>query len=173
MMSNRNQIIIESAKRGYIVSELGVVKGLRKNILKLTVAKGYYCFTIRFGLKNKGHGVYVHRLQAYQKFGTKFFEEGIQVRHVNGNSLDNSFENIQIGTHSENMLDIPKEVRIKTSNVAWRKANPRTEKERFEIYKLINNGLSYSQINKRLSVSNGTLSYMKNISKEYRVFSSN
>lgn len=29
------------------------------------------------------------------------------VRHLNGNILDNSIANIEIGTNSDNMMDIP------------------------------------------------------------------
>jgi len=39
------------------------------------------------------------------------FENGIVVRHLNGNPLDNTFINIEIGTESENRMDIPIEKR--------------------------------------------------------------
>ena len=34
------------------------------------------------------------------------------MRHLNGNEMDNSWDNIGIGTHSDNMMDMPKEVRV-------------------------------------------------------------
>lgn len=73
----------------------------------------------RFGMKcgsrtddtRKHYDVFVHRLVAYQKYGDKIYEEGIEVRHLDGNTLNFSEENIEIGSHSDNMLDIPKKKR--------------------------------------------------------------
>jgi hypothetical protein len=52
-----------------------------------------------------------HRLQAYQKFGDALFEPRILCRHLDGNSLNNSWDNIAIGTFSDNAMDQPPEVR--------------------------------------------------------------
>lgn len=41
----------------------------------------------------------IHRLQAYQKFGDKIYEDGIVVRYLNGDRYDNSYDNIGIGTY--------------------------------------------------------------------------
>lgn len=49
--------------------------------------------------------VYEHRLVAFQKFGIKVFEDKIVVRHLNGNKLDNSPENIMIGSQNDNIKD--------------------------------------------------------------------
>jgi len=62
-----------------------------------------------------------HRLQAFQKYGSLLFNEGIEVRHLNGIQKDNSSKNIAIGTHSDNILDIPKETRIKSASNANKK----------------------------------------------------
>tara|TARA_R110001606_G_scaffold6316_1_gene28467 strand:- start:2265 stop:2744 length:480 start_codon:yes stop_codon:yes gene_type:complete len=53
-----------------------------------------------------------HRLQAYQKYGDAIYNNGIVVRHKNGNPLDNSKDNILIGSHSDNMMDIPDHIRM-------------------------------------------------------------
>jgi len=62
----------------------------------------------------------VHRLVAYQKYGSKMFDSGIEVRHLDNDKSNNSNSNIGLGTHADNMLDIPEEVRrenaIKASN---------------------------------------------------------
>tara|TARA_R110001632_G_scaffold137804_2_gene253417 strand:+ start:6935 stop:7756 length:822 start_codon:yes stop_codon:yes gene_type:complete len=55
--------------------------------------------------------LFVHRLQAYQKFGKKLFNFPL-VRHLNGDKLDNSFNNILLGDHAQNYKDIPKNEQI-------------------------------------------------------------
>jgi hypothetical protein len=61
----------------------------------------------------------VHRIVAYQKFGDAMFEKGIVVRHLNGNPLDFSCDNIAIGTQKENFADMTQEDLIKRT--AWRR----------------------------------------------------
>lgn len=56
--------------------------------------------------------VKVHRLQAFKKFGYEMFGEGIVVRHLNNFSLDNSVDNIAIGTIQDNANDIPHHARV-------------------------------------------------------------
>lgn len=114
----------------------------------------------------------VHQLQAYQKYGDLLFNDGIVVRHLNGVPTDNSWDNICIGTHSDNMLDKPKYVRERVALKATRvnQDNIRPLKERYEIYNLLFKGYSYSSIMKLYNIAKGTLSYMKNYSKEYKEF---
>jgi hypothetical protein len=61
---------------------------------------------------------YIHKFVAYQLFGEKAFEKGIQVRHLDRNVLNLSKENITLGTSSENQLDKPKEVRVNAARKA-------------------------------------------------------
>lgn len=82
-----------------------------------TSPKGYPRFGIKCGSRTDGtrrhYDVMVHRLVAYQKYGNSIYEEGIEVRHLDDNPLNFFEHNIAIGTHSDNMLDIPKEKRKK------------------------------------------------------------
>ena len=96
--------------------------------------------------------IQVHKLQAYQKFGNKVFEKGIQVRHLDNNSLNNSWNNIDIGTQSQNMMDIPKEKRIQ-------KARNNIKYDWSEIDKDRENGMSYKKLTEKYGVKKGTLSY--------------
>ena len=109
--NTRDMNIYKIAKdRGYRIDDKGDVfsPSMRLNLMR--DASGYLFFTIR--VNGKCNKVKAHRLQAYIKYGDKIFEKGIVVRHLNGNSLDNSLGNIAIGTQSDNMMDIPKELRI-------------------------------------------------------------
>ena len=103
----------------------------------------------------------VHRLQAYQKFGDKIYLKNIHVRHKNNISTDNSFENILIGTPSENAMDNPKEDRVKRANHAtsfWRKYDKDIVKSFHK-----ENGRSYKKTMSNFNItSKGTLNYILN-----------
>jgi hypothetical protein len=112
-----NRGIIHANNIGYKVNENGEVISNRGNIRKLNDnKKGYYRISIR--LNGEQINIPVHKMVAYQKFGDKIFEKGIQVRHLNSNSFDNSYDNIEIGTQSKNMMDTPKEERIRRAKHA-------------------------------------------------------
>lgn len=102
-------------EKGYYVNGLGEVYSKWKQ-LSLNNHKGYLYFTIK--IDDKPRKVNVHRMQAYQKFKDKIYEDNIVVRHLNGNSFDNTFNNIGIGSQSENMFDRPKEKRIEHAKIA-------------------------------------------------------
>ena len=79
--------------KGYYIDEDGNAFSRFKQ-LKTYIKKHYpyYHFGIKVG--NKTKLVAVHRLQAHQKFGKRLFKDGIEVRHLNNNKLDNSWDNI-------------------------------------------------------------------------------
>ena len=111
---NREQIAYE---KGYRVTKNGCLIGLRRTRIGSINNQGYERTTI---LNNNNKNLYIqtHRLQAYQKYGDKLFQDGIVVRHLNGNALDNSWNNIAIGTNRDNQMDIPKEQRIRRAILA-------------------------------------------------------
>ena len=53
-----------------------------------------------------------HHLQACQKFGDKIYEEGMVVRHLDGNPLNNTWDNIEIGTDYDNHMDRSRKDRV-------------------------------------------------------------
>jgi HNH endonuclease len=57
-----------------------------------------------------------HFLAAYQKFGDAWAYSGLDVRHMDGDCLNNKEENIEIGTHQQNILDIPIPTRVRSAN---------------------------------------------------------
>ena len=103
--------ILAASEKGYSVDKQGNV-WYNDNLRVLRSNRGYMEFAIRCDGEKRPQNVPVHGLQAYQKFGNKIFEPGIVVRHLDGNSLNNNFDNIEIGTQQENMMDIPAEQRI-------------------------------------------------------------
>ena len=171
-MSRNNKNLKNAYDKGYRMSKCGkfiIYKGEIRYV-KYINNQGYYSFNNRIGKDTTP--VNCHRLQAFQKFGDDIFKEGIVVRHKNNNPLDNSWENISIGTHSDNMFDKPKELRMEIAVNATR-ANQnsiRSEEDRFMIYSELLKGVPYNKISLDHNISKGTLSYMKNNSLEYKEF---
>ena len=56
------------------------------------------------------------------KYGLNFFSSDLVVRHKDGNHHNNSWDNILLGTRQENSLDIPKQVRQKSAEIASQKS---------------------------------------------------
>ena len=103
-MNKANLLIIEAFQKGYRVENGEIFNHLYKKI-NFWLKNGYPVIAI------SSHPVKVHRLVAYQKFGNAIFEKGMQIRHLNGDKLDFSFQNIEIGTSKQNQLDKPIEQR--------------------------------------------------------------
>lgn len=168
-MTYKDKAIVEFFKKGYSIDNQGKIKSPRNNELNGVINRGYHFFKIR--IDSKVIATKIHRIQAYKKFGNKIFEKGIQVRHLNDNGLDNSWDNIEIGNQSENMMDRKPELRLKVAINASRKKQDsiRSHEERCSIYEDLIKGLSYSEIMKKHSInSKGTLSFMKNKSQEFK-----
>jgi len=99
MYHENNTKIINAIKQGYTIDKIGNCYAPNKKLVGHT-AHGYRSFTCC-----KQH-ILVHRFQAYQKYGELLFVDGMVARHLNGNPLDNSWDNIVIGTQKDNMADI-------------------------------------------------------------------
>jgi len=152
-MENKKEII--AAKRGYIVTEEGVLLNPKGNEVGVII-NGYHTLKMRFS--GKSLNLKTHRLQAFQKYGSKIYEEGIVVRHKNGISEDNSWDNILIGTHSDNMMDIPEQIRIKKARYATSFIRKYNKKEVREFHKKEN---SYKLTMQKFGISSkGTLNYI-------------
>lgn len=143
--------LVEAYNRGYRINDEGHAISPHGKVLKpYKTPKGYYRFNIRI---NKVTGnVFYHRLMAYQKYGELLFAANC-VRHLNGNSIDNSYDNIEIGSWSDNMMDIPKEIRVRKSanaNIKYKNID--------EIRNYYNNCKSYKETMERYGISSkGTL----------------
>lgn len=151
--------------RGYRVSVDGKIKGINGHFLSPRLVRGYYDVCIR-DIGNHCHQchLYIHRLQAYQKYGDDIYTPGIQVRHLNGDSQDNSFDNIAIGTSRDNQGDKTPDTRRRAAQIAASN-NP----QRYplwliqEIRSYRSEGATYRQIMERFKISSkGTVSYICN-----------
>lgn len=119
--SNRHQGLLLAIEKGYTCTKEGVVYSPKGYMLKpFTRNKSrkdmpeYLAFGV--GLKNsrRTQDVLIHQLQAYLKYGDKILEHDC-VRHLDGNSLNNHWDNIALGSHIDNAMDKPSAVRTKVA----------------------------------------------------------
>lgn len=143
---------------GYRALRDGRVRGPSGKILKLmpdySLSSPYLKFSIMLGQRpnRKLKRIKVHRLVAYQKYGNAIFAPGILVRHKDNNYMNNSYENILIGTPKDNYEDIPKHQRVRLKH---RKFSADDVKEIRRLYHL---GWKTWELGRDLHVSEGTIS---------------
>jgi len=131
----------------------GILYNPNNEILQGHVAKdsGYKVFT---PFKNKSV-IKVHRLVGYQKYGEVLFDPDLECRHLDNDKLNNLDYNIVMGTHHENMMDIPKEERAINAGNQSRKYKYDKVKEYYRKVR------SYKQTMEKFSItSKGTLNYI-------------
>lgn len=146
--------------KGYRVDNLGNTSSIHRAINPTRGNRGYFVF----GVKDHGkmYMIPVHRLQAYQKYGDVIFNNGIVVRHKDGDSTNNSIQNILIGSQSVNILDIPLELRMLNAVNAASKRRRFTDEEVSAIVSDRNSGLKYCDLVIKYNTSKSTLSYLLN-----------
>ena len=109
--------IIEAKERGYSVTNDGRLFGPRGEIkVSLYGKQRYPTFSTNWG--GFVYGLPIHVFAAYTFYGDDVFRKDLVIRHLNGNTLDFSKNNIVLGTYSENNLDKPKNTRIASAKKA-------------------------------------------------------
>lgn len=155
---------------GYYVDKSGQAYSPRGNKVGTRGKSNYLYFGIRIN-KSKVIKVYIHRLQAFQKFGEKIYERGLEIRHLNNNCRDNSLHNIGIGTRIENLYDFSEKeryIRAKKASDAVKKQKRIADDVALEIISKYLNGVSYKALIKEYNISSkGTLSFIINKRKFY------
>lgn len=159
MKVSGNELIKYIYSKGYrATAEGNIVSPFTGNKRKLELSQGYYHLAMRdwTGQKNK---VSVHRFVAYQLYGDIIFQADC-VRHLDGNKLNNSFNNIAIGTVMDNWKDIPKKERYE--HVAFNNMKYSVE-EVLDMRDMRNRGASYAEIMDKYNISSkGTMSHIIN-----------
>lgn len=146
---------VVALNKGYRVTREGVVVGVKGCPLKLMVdGRGYYVFTYD---KNASK-ISVHRFQAFQKFGEQLYGEGIIVRHLDGNPLNNHWDNIGIGTHTDNMQDRPPEARLAHAMLASSHLRKLTSEDVVAMREARASGMSLKDLSARYHMSKGAIS---------------
>ena len=148
--------VIEAYNRGYVVSLEGQAYNKKGEKVGYLTSNGRVSFGIR--IKGLSTNIPVHRLQAFQKYGHNLFNDGIEVRHLDAIPDNNSWENIAIGTHSENMMDVPEQIRISRAIHASSSLKKYNDKEVIEFHSIEK---SYKKTMKKFFISSkGTLNYI-------------
>ncbi len=157
MMSNKNKAVLYAYDKGYRV--INNVISIENRIIKGSITRGgYRMFTIR--IKGINAHVLVHKLIAYQKFGNNIFKEGIQVRHLDSDKLNNNDSNIAIGTPKDNASDKNPDDVMRAVLIAASYAKKYDHEKIIEMHR---NGYSYSDIMRIFNIpSKGTISFIIN-----------
>lgn len=111
------QRIVEASERGYFITEEGHLFGPKGKLsIKKYGKQKYPTFSTNWG--KRVYGLPIHQFAAYIFYGEESFNKSLVVRHLNADTSDCSKTNIVLGTHSQNNLDKPKEVRISAAKKA-------------------------------------------------------
>ena len=163
---NKNEIYAHN--KDYRVNREGVLLNPDGKTLKGYYKNGYKYYKLR---KEEDYTKYaafkISRLQAYQKYKNDMYHKGIVVRHLNGKRDDDSFDNIAIGTQSPNIMDCPKQDRVKRATYASSKNRKYPTETILKIREDRKNGMTYSQLLKKYNIPNDSslhyILYRKNI----------
>lgn len=147
---------------GYTVKKDGtLLKNGKPTRTRAINSKGYFVLKTR-DKNRKNFYVRIHRLQAYQKYGDEIFDRNIEVRHLDGNKLNNSWDNIILGTHSQNMFDVPKEVRNARTEKGASSVRKFNEEKLKEIFKDREDGMSLRKLALKYGCAKSTMSHLFN-----------
>lgn len=159
ILTDKQKQLISLYKEGYRTDKKGNIIFKNKKI-KLyknrmnTFSENKYSTFSQFNIR-------VHRFVGYQKFGKKIFEKGIQIRHLNGNSLDNSWDNIGIGNAHDNQMDVPIEKRMEHALKATLHIRKFTDLEIEKIRIFYKRHKSYKITMEKFNItSKGTMNYI-------------
>lgn len=111
-----------------------------------------------FRIDGKTVKVNFHQLQAYTKFGDEIFNNDC-VRHLNDNQEDNSWDNIELGSRSDNMQDAVKNGGNKlVCNAAVKVNRKLTDDQCIDVFNLINQGCTQKFIRLKYGLAKSTMS---------------
>jgi hypothetical protein len=119
-------VVREAFRRGYRVTDDGKVIGSYGRELKLMYYPDKPKTYPRFSMNTKAmpeipwdtYAIPAHWLAAYCFYGEKLFTTGLCIRHINGNKLDLSKDNIKLGTNKENEQDKDPAERKRVASIA-------------------------------------------------------
>lgn len=159
-MSSKNNIGVRIAYgKGYRINSKGELVSPKGTVIEGLINNKKYRYT-RIRKDTVSYMVFFHKLCAFQMFGEDAFSCDC-VRHLNGNSLDNTPSNIGIGTKSQNAMDRNKEDRINQALKATAKTIKYNSDEVIRIKEFHRKTGSVKQTLKEFGISSsGTLHYI-------------
>lgn len=134
---------------GWEIDDSGQITNPKGEIKKGSLTYGYLKVGIKIPeLDISSYALKIHKFQAYKKYGEEIFQPGIVVRHLNGDKTDNSWENIVLGTQSDNMMDRNELDRIKHS----KERRKYSREVKLQLIREREMGKSFGQISKEHSI---------------------
>jgi len=106
-----SRTLLWAVGHGYTVDRSGAVFLPNGKLCRQRLIDGYWTITAGPGNGNERGAVRVHKLIGYFKYGEAIFADGLVLRHRDNNARNNTWDNVVIGTQSQNMLDRPLEDR--------------------------------------------------------------
>ncbi len=153
--------IIDAFTKGYRVDVDG------RLISPFVDNRGYLRFNLKGFRSGKSCPLLVHQLAAYQAFGEDSLMVGIQVRHLDGNPLNNCLENIAIGTASQNSMDKLPAVRLRAALIAASHQRSLSDAQVAEARRDYANGARLVDLAKKFGIAKSTASGIVNF-KTYK-----
>jgi hypothetical protein len=165
-MKKSQEALEYAVSKGYYVDANGVAFGPKGKLSgHRRDEKGYFDFTVNHPTHGRLH-LMVHRLAAFRKFGPRMFEDGIEVRHRDGDKTNNSPDNILLGTHSENMLDKDPTARLDHAKIAAKKRQALSDEQLAALRADAAAGMGHEALAVKYGVSRGGAHYMVNGKKK-------
>jgi len=159
-MNRSKNALMYALFKSYTIKDCKVINPRGKELKLRPNGYGYPKFNIN--IAGKIQHVPAHRLQALYKYGDKLFEKGTEVRHLNGDINDFRYENIAIGSASQNQLDKSEITRKTVALKAARSVRRFTYEEAVEIRDAFKNGVRNNDLAKIHGVSKSLISFIVN-----------
>ena len=159
-MSKITDAIKLAKEKGYSADFDGNIYGPKGNRLKLRQEGNRKRTYPHFGVVLNGQriGVAAHKFISYLKFGDSAILQGVHSRHLNDDPQDNRWENIAIGSQSDNMMDKPESLRRSVAQLAGKAKGLGDEVWDQVKFDRIN-GATYKSLTAKYGIPKGTLSY--------------
>lgn len=153
----RKEQLEDIYRKGYRVDDFGRVRSPSGGIRKTRVASnGYQVFNMK--VLGRAEPVSVHRLAAFQKFGSKYLLDGVEARHIDGNCQNNSLSNISIGSRRDNKMDVLPSDRV---SHAMKASRARRKLSDDQVKRIIESDESLSTLASRLGVVKSTVANVR------------
>lgn len=130
-------------------------RGYGERKLKTNINKYGYA-TVSLTKESKSKNVRVHKIVAEAFLGNK--PDGLQIRHLDGNKLNNNFENLKYGTAMENAQD--REIHGNTARGERIGTSKLTDNQVNEIRSSFNKRGDMVKLSKKYGVSVTTIYYI-------------
>ncbi len=153
------QVAIDKGYRATAEGDVISSKGYKRKLSKEST--GYLSFTIRVpGRVNRR--IPVHKLIALQKYGEAYKQPGIVARHIDCNSMNNTWDNIVIGTQSDNMFDQDPAERQRHARVAAKARRSLTDDQVKRLKARRAEGALYKDLTAEFGIPKSSVSYILN-----------